>query len=282
MLVSCGGKSTFHEYARVGDTIAIPTGMQPNFNKDNITVTITPSSGPDIVLPATDPSIRAVVNLYTDPLASIKVSHEVGTDFTTSAQTYYQSVIFSAGLNKEWYQTTVFLDLPSNPVDLPLGMTQITVSNGVDSFTSELEVIPGTGKANTFFADIIGAGSFALQPDMLDGLSRVEHNTVSINSDNIPAAIEVVLSHDAGSTYLANSLGSQKSMNWSDDGSNIKVILMASKDGIIEDMNDYKFYVTGTFSSLTCQSATLYDINGIELDEVSNNISVDLDGVQCL
>ena len=34
-LASCGGLRTFHDYARAGDTIAVPIGMQPDFNKDD-------------------------------------------------------------------------------------------------------------------------------------------------------------------------------------------------------------------------------------------------------
>ncbi len=30
-LASCGGLRTFHEYARAGDTVAVPVGMQPDF-----------------------------------------------------------------------------------------------------------------------------------------------------------------------------------------------------------------------------------------------------------
>ena len=52
-LASCGAERTFHDYARGGDTVAVPVGTRTTFNKDNITVTITPFTGAPIILTAT-------------------------------------------------------------------------------------------------------------------------------------------------------------------------------------------------------------------------------------
>lgn len=270
-VVSCGSLRTFHDYARAGDTIAVPVGMQSGFSKDNITVTITPASGSQIVIPATDPSIRAVINFYPDPISNMIISREIDEDITPSARTYASTTGFMANNDKDWYQTTVFLDLPQT---LAIGLTQIDVSNGTITDSSTLDIISGTGVANTFSADF--SAGLLLDDNMLDSLSRSSHSTVNITSTVIPNAVEITFTHDpdvtvggTGKAFIVNPLGYRKNLHWSDDGINLKIIIMESKDGIIDDMNDYKFYVTGTVSNLQQGSITGYDINGNPLPGVA-------------
>jgi hypothetical protein len=275
LTAACGSLRTFHDYARAGDTIAIPVGMQPNFSKDNITVTITPSSGPQIIMPATDPSIRAVINLYPDPISNMVISREINEDITPSARTYAYTTGVMANDDKDWFQTTVFLDLPGT---LPVGLTQIDVSNGSVTDSSTLDVIAGTGTANTFNADF--NSGLLLNSPMLDSLSRTSHSTVDISSATIPSAIEITFTHDpdntvggTGRAFVVNPLGYRKNIHWSDDGSNMKIILLESKDGIIDNMNDYKFYITGTVSNLQPGSVTGYDSNGNAISDVSSSLT---------
>lgn len=152
-LGGCVGTRTFHEIARAGDTVAVAAGWKHNFTRDNITVTITPSSGAPIVLPPRDPAIRAVVNLYPDPVSSILVSQETGQDITPYAQTYADMVSgnFTQG-DKDWWQTSVFVDLP---LSLPVGNTAIAVSTPQgETASSVVEIVSGTGRPNTFQTEI--------------------------------------------------------------------------------------------------------------------------------
>lgn len=280
-LAACGGNKTFHEYARAGDTIAVPVGMQPTFNKDNITVTITPSIGAPIVLSASDPAIRGIINFYPDPVSNMIISQEITEDTSPFAQAYAQQILNSANNDKDYYQTTVFIDLPS-PASLPIGLTNIEVSGptGV-THSATLEIIEGTGTPNTFEANIGGVGIIPLNDDMLDSLSRSTHTEVSFDAVTLPHAIEVNFTHDPdksvggiGEAFVVNPLGYRKNISWSDDGTNLKIIMMESKPGLIVDIKDYKFYVAGTTTNLQLQSVDSFDINGNSITGTSALLTV--------
>ena len=267
---SCGGLNTFHEHARAGDTVAVPLGMKPDFSKDNVTVTITPSSGADIVLNATDPAIRAVLNFYPDPVSNMIVSRETGEDLTPFASTYGFSTLGSADNQKDYFQTTLFLDLPLTLSDgstpLPTGLTAIQVSNGSGTtHTADVNIIEGVGTPNTFNSDF--NGQLFLNKDMLDSLSRAPHTTVSFAhidypTEPLPHAVELSFTHGSGQAFVINPLGYIKNLSWADDGTNMKIIMLQSKDGIIDDMKDYKFYISGSVTNLQLESAQGYGIDG--------------------
>jgi hypothetical protein len=260
--------------------------MQPDFDKDNITVTITPSSGSPIILAATDPSILGIMNLYPDPVSNMLVSRAIGHDITTSASTYAVATLASANNDKDWFQTTVFLNLPSS---LPTGTTLVEVSNDVGvTHSVSLNIIPGTGVPNTFAADLsnVGGPGFVqnLSVEMFQSLARSNHAIVNIDSPNgIPHAVEISLSHDldetqggTGKAFVINPLGYLKNLSWSDDGTNMKIILMQSKDGTIDDIKDYKFYIAGTATGLTDIGGTVkgYDINGNEITGLTTTLTL--------
>lgn len=275
---SCGGLKAFHEYARAGDTVAVPVGMQPDFSKDNVTVTITPSVGADIVLTATDPAVRAVLNFYPDPVSNMIVSRGINEDLTPFATTYASSLSYDAGngrYEKDYFQTTVFVDLPAT---LPVGLTQIQVSNGTGTTHAlTLDVVPGTGTASTFDSDF--NGGLLLTPNILDSLSRAPHTTVSfapVAPGTEPHAVELSFTHDpdktaggTGQAFVINPLGYLKTLSWADDGINMKIIMLQSKAGIIDDMLDYKFYISGNVTNLQLVSVQGYDINGNSIAGVS-------------
>jgi hypothetical protein len=276
VLASCGGSRTFHDYARAGDTVAVPVGMQPTFNKDNITVTITPSTGAPVVYAATDPKIRGIINLYPDPVSSMIVSREIDEELTGGVLGYEINTRISANNDKDWYQTTVFVDIPvqlANGSNFPIGLAQITVSDDQsNSHTITLDIIAGTGTSNLFQAIIPPSQvPVNLSSSMIDSLSRVPHTTVFIDSTgSIPSAIELNFTHDpdettvggTGEAFVINPLGYKKALSWNDDGINLKVILIESRSGVIDDMNDYKIYITGSVTGLQLSSVTGYDNNG--------------------
>ena len=277
VLSACGGLRTFHEYARAGDTVAVPVGMKPTFNKDNITVTITPASAePQIVLTSTDPAIRAIINFYPDPISNMIISREIGEDLTPFARTYANTALFSANNDKDYYQTTVFVDLPGS---LPVGLTQIDVSDDTGIIHSAtLDVISGTGTQNTFKSDV--SNGLLLDDQMLDSLARSSHTVVTFDAATLPYAIELNLAHDpdvttggTGKAFVVNPLGYRKNIIWDDDGVNMKIILTQSKDGIIDNFNDYKFYIAGSVTNLQSVSVTGYDNNGNEVAGVTTTLT---------
>ncbi|MDH5387592.1 MAG: hypothetical protein OEY06_03975 [Gammaproteobacteria bacterium] len=271
-LISCGALRTFHEYARAGDTIAVPVGTKANFSKDNITVTITPPVGNIIVLNATDPKVRAIINFYPDPISSMIVSREIGTNLTPAATTYADTMLITAGRDKDYFQTVVFIDLPAT---LPVGLTQVEISNGLGELhQATLDVIDGIGTANSFNSDF--SSGLLLSADMLDSLARTSHTTVNIDSAVIPHAIEISFTHDpdasiggVGKAFVVNPLGYRKTLHWSDDGTNMTIIMNESKAGLIDHMNDYKFYITGTVTGLVFGTVKGYDINGALISGVT-------------
>ena len=276
VISSCGSLRTFHEYARAGDTVAVPVGMQPDFSKNNITVTITPSSGPLITLDVTDPAIRAVINFYPDPISNMIISREVGENLTPFAQSYASAILVTANDDKDFFQTTVFVDLPAI---LPTGLTQIEIANGTGtSHAATLDVIPGTGVANTFNSNF--NGGLLLDDNMLDSLARTSHTVVSFDATTLPYAIEMNLTHAPDSTvggtgkaFVVNPLGYRKNLSWSDDGINMKIILTQSKEGLIDSINDYKFYISGSATNLQSVSVNGFDINGDVITGVTSMLT---------
>ncbi|MDH5570794.1 MAG: hypothetical protein OEY89_03450, partial [Gammaproteobacteria bacterium] len=109
VLASCSGVQTFQSSLRAGDTAAVAAGWKHNFSRDNITVTITPSVGEPIVYLPGNSAVRAVVNMYPDPLSSMVVSEATNQDITPFAQTYALGTNFYTAGDKDWWQTVVFL-----------------------------------------------------------------------------------------------------------------------------------------------------------------------------
>jgi len=274
IIASCGGRQTFNEYARAGDTIAIAAGMKPDFSKNNISAIITPSSGPNIVLPARDPAIRAVINLYPDPASSLIVSRETNQNITPYALTYADFTNDMADGDKDWFQTTIFIDLP---IDLPPGTTNIEISNTQGLTASSIvEIIDGSGTPSIFNADLVGP----LKRAMLDSLARVSHYVVSFDATTLPYAIEINLSHDpdaanggTGKALAINPTGYKKNLTWTDDGYNMKVILLPAQDLMINSKKDFKFYVAGEITGLNIIDIKGYSIDGIPVSGITANIT---------
>lgn len=269
----CSGNRTFHEYARAGDTVMVHAGWMQNFTPDNITVTITPYSGADIVLAPGDPAIRAVTYLYPDPVSSIIVSRETGQNLTPYAQTYAGTTSSFTGGDKDWWQTAVFVDLPGT---LPVGLATIAITNSAGEIAvSTLDIIEGSGSANQFNAESLGP----MNPVHLDSLRRVSHYTVSFTGSTVPNSIQIDLAHDAdkdnggtGRTHLINPIGYIKNLAWSDDGVSTRVLLTPARGSMITEMHNFKFYVAGGIGNLNVQDVNGYDVDGNVVADITASI----------
>lgn len=262
-LGGCVGVRTFHEYARAGDTVALAAGWMQHFSRDNITVTITPSVGTPVVYGPNNPAVRAVVNLYPDPVSSIVVSTETGQDLTPYAQTY-GSLIPSTYSNgeKDWWQTTVFIDLPQT---LPTGTATIAITSPLgESASSTVDIVPGTGSPNSFLTAV-----GPLNQDQMTALERVAHYTISFTGSTVPYAIQVDFAHGpdvdhggAGRAYVINPRGDLENVTWSDTGTSLRAIVMPAAGQALNSIAYYKFYVAGGVTSLSVTSIKAVDING--------------------
>ena len=298
LLFGCAGTKTFSEYARAGDTIIVAAGYKKDFQRDNITVTVTDSNGATTVYPAGSPKVRASVDLYPDPLSSWVVSDRTGVDQTDFAQLYVsQNQINNTTGDYDWHQTVVFVNLPvtmdSNSQPMALGNATVSIETpaGPDQEVHEavVNIIPGSGQPNSFaamtetLAGMPGHATFFLLDGHLKALERVPYWTLDFTGTNVPYAIQVDLHHDpdqdsggnAGDkAYIANPVGHIKSLNWHDDGINTRIIMMPNQSSDITSLKDFKLYLTGV-SGWTVIDTQAFDQNGgtTGLEDVAANIN---------
>jgi hypothetical protein len=275
IVIGCAGTRSFNEYARAGDTVAIPTGWKQHFSPDNITVTITPSTGVPVVYQPADPAIKGVVNVPIDPLSSMVVSRETDIDQTPHARTY-SSVIQSnfTGNDKDWWQTVVFLDLPQS---LPLGQTRIDIENTDGEWsTARVEIIDGIGQPHTFSAEMLGPMTATQRQSLL----RVANYTVSFSGLELPQSIQLDMSHDpdihhggVGHAHVVNPIGYIKNAAWSDDGFTTRVLLTPAREASIKSLTDYKFYVAGGLENLAIKGLRAFDSAGFPVSGISASIT---------
>jgi len=88
-LSACTGVKTFTTAARPGETVALAIGRQTDLKRANVTVTITPATGPAVVYPPLDTRVRSILNLYPDPVSKAIVLQR--TDNPTSTGTSIES-----------------------------------------------------------------------------------------------------------------------------------------------------------------------------------------------
>jgi len=275
VLGGCVGARTFHDLARAGDTVAVAAGRVTGFSRSSITVTITPSSGSPIVYGPNNPAVRAVINLYPDPLSSLLVSMETQQDLTPSAQTYGSVLLVTIpNREKDWWQTTVFVDLPTS---LPVGTASIEISDDAGEYVySDVQIVEGTGAPNTFDTNINGP----LNPNQLASLERIAYYSVDFNGSTIPFAIQVDLSHSpdvdhggTGRAYVVNPRGDLKNVTWSDTGTSLRVIILPAKGQALDNVHNYKFYVAGGVTNLAVLSVKAVDINGNNVSGVTATLN---------
>jgi len=279
MLAGCAGTRSFNQTVRAGDTVALGVGWRQNLSKSNITVEITPvPTGVPVVYGPNDPAIRAVFNLYPDPLSGLLVSPRVGEDLTFAAQQYASLVeTLYTGPDNDWSETVVFVDLPL-PANLPVGRARIQVSGGGydDPPASIVEIVDGVGRPQDFSTE--GGG---LTANQLAALERVDNYVVSFSGSTIPYAVQIDLTHDpdrdsggVGKAYVVNTRGDIKNVAWNDDGLNLRVLLTSANNQPLSDLLDFKFYLAGGITGLSAPVVQAYDINGNVIAGVSASVMV--------
>ncbi|BCO31674.1 hypothetical protein TspCOW1_17770 [Thiohalobacter sp. COW1] len=281
-LSGCGGIHSFPHQARAGDTVALAVGWMETFERNEVTVHITASDGTVTTLAPGDPAVRAVVNLYPDPLSYNMVGVRTGLrDYRGGSD--YGSVIegMHTGNDPDWYETVIFLDLPTN---LPTGISEIDMQSAEgENYSISVDIIPGQGEPDTFEAESLGG----LSQMQLRSLERAPHYIVKFDgADQYPAAIHIQLTHDPDETaggegiaYVVNPRTERKNLSWTDDGTNMQVMITPSGDGTWEDSRlsaygwkRYKFYVTGNITNLQAQNVNAYDSVGNPISGITANI----------
>ena len=274
LMSGCAGVKTFPNGLRAGETAALAAGWKHTFTKTNVTVTITPSGGSPVVIPAGDPAIRGVVNFYPDPVSWLVVGTETGQSSGFNSGSTYGNILknnFTNGDN-DWWQTTVFVDIPPG---LPTGTAQIDISDPAgETASSTVEILPGSGTPDEFSAELNGP----LNPTQMAALGRADHFVVDFSGAVVPYAVQIEMSHDpdaasggAGKVYVVNPRGDIKGLSWTDNGTRLRVLLVAARDTGVESLTDFKFYVAGGVTGLQVQAVDVlsFDSSGNALTGVS-------------
>lgn len=280
----CTGVRTFGLAARAGDTVALATGWNLPVNRDNLTVQFTDVNGMVVTYNPGDEGIRAVVQLYPDPISKLMVEYATGQTNGIGAlngQTVGQYVDSGyTNHDADWNQTVVYVDLPTT---LAPGLASIVLSgpNGIltnGSMSGEgsqtpispikVNVISGTGISNPLNSQ--GGGNGASLPLM----ERQGYYTVTFSGPTIPDSIQMNLNHPTGTAkpWVVNPRGDLKNVAWRDDGAtNLRVVLTTSHGEPLADIKHFKFYVASGVplaGLLTIASVVAYDSSGNPVPDV--------------
>ena len=283
-LVGCAGHQTFNHLARSNDTVAVAAGWMQTFSRDWLKVTITDINGTETIYDVGDPNIRAVINMYPDPVSNIVVSREAAYNTSPGAATYAEQVNYNyTGYDNDWWQTMVLVNLPDN---MALGEATILIesidpvtSMTIETASSVVEVVDGGGAPHPFTAYYPWGVPFGLSSDQVMTLERASHYQIDFSGGGeIPAAISVELTHDpgidnggVGRVVVVNPTAVQKNIHWVDDGVKTKVIILPTTSAGFTRMVDFKFYVSGGVENLFVSDVRAFRQNGEEIFTVSAN-----------
>jgi hypothetical protein len=277
----CAGMAPLNSAYRAGDTVALAAGWRQNFDRSRLTVTVTGSDGVSTVYQPGDPAIRAIINLYPDPLSYLVVGTRtgLGTNYNYGS-TYGSEINYNiTNYDPDWWQTSVFVDLPST---LPVGTANIILqsSTGGSYGPIPVQIVSGQGSPSTFSAELLGN----MTPTQLQSMERAPKYTVSFSGGStLPFALQVDLTHNPASSvggvgipFVVNPRGEMKNISWTDDGTHLRVILLTSGDGTSKDpflasyqWTYFKFYVTGGVTNLSVTSVKAYDSAGNPISGVT-------------
>ena len=277
ILNGCAGFQTFNHLARSNDTVAVAAGWMQTLSRNTIRVTITDNAGAgtQTIYNAGDPNIRAVINLYPDPLSNIVVSRETGVDLSPYANIYSDQVSVNyTDWDKDWWQTTVFINLPDSMAlgDANILIESIDSTTGlpVETSSATVEIVDGIGEPSSFVSRAPWDGPFPLTSDHLQALERSSHYQIDFSGSEIPAAISLEITHNSGSAFIANPTSEIKNIHWTDDGTMAKVLILPTRSSGFTRLVDLKFYFSGV-DGVDISSFQAFDQNGIEIFTVSPN-----------
>ncbi|MGO9446995.1 MAG: hypothetical protein ACLPXB_19780, partial [Thiobacillaceae bacterium] len=245
------------------------------FDRSELTVTITGSDGLPIVYQPGNPAVRAIINIYPDPLSYVVVGTRTGLDAGYKDGSSTGDVINNISKSDpDWWETSVLVDLPGS---LPVGTANVMLqsASGASYGPIPVNIVAGQGSPSSFAAQTFGA----LTPIQLQSMERAPKYTVTFSGGStLPAALQIQLTHDpasseggVGTPFVVNPRGEMKNISWTDDGTNLRVIVLTSGDGTSKDpvfaaggysWSYFKFYVAGGITNLVVTSVKAYDSSG--------------------
>lgn len=262
----CTATRSFPVAARGGDMVVLPVGWNQDLSRQSVTVTITPSLGASITYGPNDPNIRAIVNLYPDPVSKLVVGTETDQELGVGANLYGASINDQiTAADKDWWNTVVYLRLPSN---VPQGDAQIDITGPQGLVTQHpivVEILPAAG--TTTGGDPFNSAELEQQ---LASLERADHYLIDFVGSAVPHAIQVEFSHTlgVGKPWVANPRGDIKNVAWSDDGANLRVLLTPTHGQTPAQLAHFRFYIAGGISDLRVTQVKAYDVNGNPIPDI--------------
>lgn len=285
-LAGCAGQSAFTTAARPGETIAMAVGWKQALTRNDLTVEITPQTGPLITYNPGDSRVRTLVQGYLDPVSKLIISDRAGVTYPDSglqnndkasgyddlSPSWAGYVRSQTGDENDWSDTIIFVDLPTT---IAAGAASIRLLSANVQLATPIgiEVLPvAAGPRNHFgMSNYFGLGA------LIRSAERAPHYIVRFNGPAgvIPHSIQADFARTlaaSGNAWVTHPRGDIQSTMWSDTGSLIKVMLTPVKGTSVDRLTDFKFYVTGAVTSLTTNSIKAYDIAGNPLSGFSASI----------
>ncbi|MDH5711608.1 MAG: hypothetical protein OEZ15_08100, partial [Gammaproteobacteria bacterium] len=188
-LSGCAGYQTFNHLARSNDTVTVAAGRMETFSRNTLRVTITDNNGTgtQTIYQPGDPNIRAVINMYPDPVSNIVSARETRVSNPTVWVTNADLINLNyTGGDNDWWQTIVFVNLPGNMAtdqDATILMESIdpVTTQVVESATSTVRIVPGLGEAFPFTAKYPWGAPFNLTSSDLKALERSSHYQIDFS-----------------------------------------------------------------------------------------------------
>ena len=266
-LAGCAGTQTFTTAARAGETDALSVGWL-NLKRQNLTITITPATGTPVTYLPNDPAVRAVINLYPNPSSGLVVGTQTQQNLGNNDAGVGNNINSSVtNMDREWWQSTILLDLPTT---LAAGTATISIADSAGTAISPIavSVLPGTASSNLFNIYAPwggGATTFSLlsagyYPKALRTMETTARYEVAFNSyldvngnEVVPHSIQAEFTHTSGvgKPWVVNARGDIKNIIWSDNGTNLKVMVTPTKGTTLGYLVHQKFYVAGGITALT-------------------------------
>ncbi len=239
---------------RAGDTIALRLGYQERVFREEVALTIVTGRGVSATYAPGDPRIRAVVNVYPDPVARAFVDP----DLRGAA----------VDRQRDRWETVLHFDLP---LDVEAGVASVIVTRDGVALTDApltVEILPR--------AETLATPPPALRDvdDPLLALERAAHAVVSFTGSSVPHSIQLELRHQPGATptRVVNAAADVKTAVWVDDGRMLRVLLTPTTADTLASLSDFGFYVTGSIVDLEVTSVVAYDVRGNRLPDVQARV----------
>lgn len=258
-LSGCAGNKAFTTAARAGDTVALAVGWNKNVSRANLSATIQPAGGGSPVpYNVGDPNIRAVFNMYPDPVSRLIVGTETNQSLGYNANVHGASLSSAVtGSDKDMSQTMVLLNLPAS---LAVGNATINLYAGGSPLSSHaVEVLSPGGSANQFE----GQNGGNLSAEQLGTLERADSTVVNFSAVTVPHSIYLEVPHAVGGVpWVVNPRGDLKNISWADTGTLLKIVITPVGGSSLTQIGHFKFYISGGVSGFGQPVVKAYDING--------------------